>query len=153
MIRQTTTDLNAMIATLDKTRLKVGFFEHSRYPDGTPIAGIAYIQENGSVKNNIPSRPFFDPAMQDGKVNYANGIAKAVREMIRGGDLEQGLTTVGEVAAGDIREKITELDSPELSPRTIEARARRHHAGLASSKPLVDTGQMLQAVAYAVETE
>lgn len=37
--------LKAVYDELAKKRLSVGFFEHAKYPDGTPIAYVAAIQE------------------------------------------------------------------------------------------------------------
>lgn len=51
--------LKAVYDELNKKQLKIGFFEHSKYPDGTPIAYVAAIQELGY--GPIPPRPFFAP--------------------------------------------------------------------------------------------
>lgn len=151
MIRRTPTDLTHLIDELGKKQIKVGFFSHSKYPDGKPIAGVAMVQELGSVKQNIPSRKFMGPSLKNGAENYKKGIVRAFRQAADGGSLEVGLSAVGEVAAGDVKQGIIDVKSPPLKESTIAARARRHHAGKASDKPLVDTGQMLQAVTYVVE--
>lgn len=39
--------LKAVYDELAKKQLKVGFFAHSKYPDGTPVAYVAAIQELG----------------------------------------------------------------------------------------------------------
>jgi len=39
--------------------VKVGFLEGSTYPDGTPTALVAAIQNFGAPARGIPPRPFF----------------------------------------------------------------------------------------------
>lgn len=143
--------LEQLIKELETKVVKVGYFEHSTYPDGTPIAYVAAIQEMGYVKGGIPARPTLHPAMEAGTSNYKNGVARAFRNAMAGDDLVTGLNAIGEVAAGDVKQAISSLTSPSLKQSTVDARRRRHHAGKASDKPLVDSGQMLQAVTYSVE--
>ena len=143
--------LERLIKELETKVVKVGYFEHSTYPDGTPIAYVAAIQEMGYVKGGIPARPTLHPAMEAGTSNYKNGVARAFRNAMAGADLVTGLNAIGEVAAGDVKQAISSLTSPSLKQSTVDARRRRHHAGKASDKPLVDSGQMLQAVTYSVE--
>ncbi len=51
--------LQKALSAADKSDLQVGWFESAKYDDGTPVAGVAAIQEFGSAKNRIPPRPFF----------------------------------------------------------------------------------------------
>ena len=143
--------LEKLLVELEQKVIKVGYFEHSKYTDGTPIAYIAAIQEQGYVKGGIPARPTLHPAMDANRGKYKQGVAKAVRGSLVGGDLTTGLNAVGEVASGDVKEAIIALTSPALKQSTIDARKSRHYAGKASDKPLVDSGQMLRAVTYSVE--
>ena len=143
--------LEQLIKELETKAVKVGYFEHSTYTDGTPIAYVAAIQELGYVKGGIPARPTLHPAMEAGTPNYKNGVARAFRNAMAGADLVTGLNAIGEVAAGDVKQAISSLTTPALKQSTVDARRRRHHAGKASDKPLVDSGQMLQAVTYSVE--
>ncbi|KAG1305014.1 hypothetical protein G6F62_015645 [Rhizopus arrhizus] len=39
--------------------LRVGFLENAKYPDGTPVAMVAAINEFGRPDHNQPPRPFF----------------------------------------------------------------------------------------------
>lgn len=150
-IRGSSAGFGRTLERLKRAEVRVGFFAHSRYEDGTPIAGVAATQELGSVIEKIPARPFFGPAIDQGKTANARGIAKAVSNALAGGDLKQGLELVGQKVVGDIQKKITEVTMPPLSPVTIAARAARHSKGLASTKPLIDTGAMLAAVTYEVD--
>ena len=143
--------LERLIKELETKVVKVGYFEHSTYTDGTPIAYVAAIHELGYVKGGIPARPTLHPAMEAGAPNYKNGVARAFRNAMAGADLVTGLNAIGEVAAGDVKEAIIALTSPALKQSTVDARRRRHHAGKASDKPLVDSGEMLQAVTHSVD--
>lgn len=144
--------LKAVYDELNKKQLKIGFFEHSKYPDGTPIAYVAAIQELGYPAGGIPPRPFLRPAMADNAAGYKNLISQAINASVAGSiALNDGLNQIGAKAAGDVQNAIRTLTTPSLDTSTIRGRARRHSKGKASTKPLVDTGQMLQAVTYAVE--
>lgn len=144
--------IKKMLAELDKKEIRVGFFENSKYPDGTPIAYVAAIQEFGY--GPIPPRPFMRPAEEANKGKWLKGIAAGVRGVIAGQvTLDYALTQVGKVAAGDVSKAIKAVTAPPLAESTVRARQRRKKGKKAvSRKPLVDTGEMLQAVNSAVVT-
>lgn len=142
-------DMEAVINDLASKIVKVGYFPHSRYPDGKPVAGVAVVQEKGSIKMNIKPRPTFGPAVKDNRQKHRDGIAATTRRALKGTQtVDQGLNQLGMVVVGDIKKNITELMTPELKDPTLAARRRR---GNTSTKPLVDTGFMLQEVTHVVE--
>lgn len=144
-------DIDSLIDKIASKKLEVGFFEHSRYKDGTPVAGVASVQEFGSVANRIPPRPFFNPAIEGNEKKYTKLMAKNFERVIEGNlTTEQALGQLGEFAKGDIQQSIRAVDSPPLSERTLAARARKNSKGKASTKPLVDTGLMIQSVDHEV---
>lgn len=153
-VRRTSNEaaIRKMLADLEKKEVRVGFFENSKYPDGTPIAYVAAIQEFGY--GPIPPRPFMRPAEESNKGKWVKGIASGVRAVIAGQvTLDHALEQVGMVAAGDVRKAIKAVTAPPLAESTVRARQRRKKGKKAvSRKPLVDTGQMLQAVNSAVVT-
>lgn len=137
---------------LGKKQLKVGFFEHSKYPDGTPIAYVAAIQELGYPAGGIPPRPFLRPTMSDKKTEYGQLIFRVAKAAASGNiTVNDGLTQVGAKAASDVKLAIKAVTTPALDDATVKTRARRHSKGKSTNKPLVDTGQMLQAVTFVVE--
>lgn len=144
-------DFDAIIKELDEWVVKVGYFNTAHYPDGTPVAYVAAIQNLGYAAGGIPPRATMQPAMMANKELYAKLVQRAFQNAINGAPITQGLEALGEFAAGNVKQAITELRSPELKAVTVAARARRHSRGIASDKPLVDSGQMLQATTYAVE--
>ncbi|ENZ0174987.1 hypothetical protein [Providencia rettgeri] len=137
---------------LGKKQLKVGFFEHSKYPDGTPIAYVAAIQELGYPAGGIPPRPFLRPTMSDKKTEYGQLIFRMAKAAASGNiTVNDGLIQVGAKAASDVKLAIKAVTTPALDDATVKTRARRHSKGKSTNKPLVDTGQMLQAVSFTVE--
>ncbi|MEQ4653190.1 hypothetical protein AB7092_08780 [Providencia rettgeri] len=137
---------------LGKKQLKVGFFEHSKYPDGTPIAYVAAIQELGYPEGGIPPRPFLRPTMKNKKTEYGQLIFRVAKAAANGNiTVNDGLTQVGAKAASDMKLAIKAVTTPVLDDATVKARARRHSKGKSTNKPLVDTGQMLNAVTFVVE--
>ena len=125
-----------------KATLRVGFLENAKYPDGTPVAMIAAIQDFGAPKVNIPPRPFFRNMIRTKQKEWGPGIAALLRT--NNWDAERALNLTGQAIAGQLRQSIQDTNSPPLQPATI---ARKGFA-----KPLVDTGHMLNSVDYEVTT-
>jgi hypothetical protein len=117
-------------------KLRVGFLEKSRYPDGTPVAMIAAIQDSGAPRAGIPPRPFFRNMIADKKGEWPEAIAEQFRE--KGYDSEKALDAVGQTIAGQLKESIIKTNEPPLAPSTV---ARKGF-----SKPLIDTTQMINSV-------
>lgn len=142
-----------LLEQLAHKEVRVGFFEHSKYPDGTPIAYVAAIQELGY--GPIPPRPFMRPAEQQNKGKWIAGIAKGVSAALDGSvTIDHALEQLGMAAAADVKKAIKAVTAPALSDATIRAReSKKKSKGNVSAKPLVDTGQMIQAVTSVVVTE
>ncbi|NDA60676.1 MAG: hypothetical protein EBX50_01415 [Chitinophagia bacterium] len=125
------------ISQIAKKRLSVGYFDGDKYPDGTQVAYVASIHEYGA--RNTPARPFFRPAIQNNQKKWESLFAKAIKN---GASVNEAFDLVGNVAAGDVAEAIKNVSSPALNQKTIDKKG--------FSKPLVDTGKMLQGVTYEV---
>lgn len=121
--------------------LRVGFLENATYPDGTPVAMIAAIQNYGAPGAGIPPRPFFSNMVAAKK----GGWPKAVEENLKanGYDATKALVAVGEGIARQLRESVINTNAPALKPATIKRKG--------SAKPLVDTGHMLGSVDFDVK--
>lgn len=138
---------------------KVGWFEEQRYDDkeNTPVAYVAAVQEYGYPPNNIPARPFMRPTVIAHHKEWKEIAEKGAKQAIIG---KQTITSVMEAiglkASGDIKKTISKVTEPPLSKRTIAARlARRSNKttlGLLT-KPLIDTGYMLNSLTNVVEDE
>lgn len=144
--------LEAAVRGLKGATAKVGWFESAKYENGTPVALVAVVQEYGSVEygsveKGIPPRLGMRGLQQEKKAEWARDVHVLAKAVVNGklapGAVMQGVAMKAE---GDMRKHISEVLSPQLKPATIKARARRHSKGKASTKPLVDTGYMLNTL-------
>lgn len=120
--------------------LRVGFLEGATYPDGTPVALIAAVQNFGSPSRGIPPRPFFSNMIAENKDRWGERLSAILKA--NGMDAKAALELMGAGIAGQLRESIVNTNAPPLAPATIEAKG--------FEKPLVDTGHMLQSVDYEI---
>jgi hypothetical protein len=120
----------------------IGFLAGATYPDGTPVAMIAAIQDFGAPAANIPPRPFFRNMIADKSAGWPAAIDANLKAT--GYDSALTLAQVGEGIAGQLRQSINDFVGVPLSPKTI---ARKGF-----SKALIDTSHMLNSVDYEVET-
>lgn len=94
----------------------------------------------------IPERPFMRNAMRNNRGKYRNALRASASKILMGDvGLSQVLNKLGILAQGDIQSEITSLSSPPNSPVTIALKG--------SSKPLIDSGAMRQAVTWVVENK
>ena len=147
-------DFERIINRLESKQVSIGYFETSHYEDGKPIAYIAAIHEMGAKSKGIPARPTLNPALTSNMKKYREHVSSSFKLIVDGsGSVDVMLEQIGQVAAGDVQTAIKELVSPKLSEATLKTRKRRNKKGLFTTKPLVDTGQMIQAVTYRVEAK
>lgn len=163
------------LSQLAKVQGKVGWFESSKYEDGTPVAYVAAIQELGS--GPIPPRPFMRTTAAKEKDKWSQTAAMAAKSVIKGdATAKQAMELITFQAEGDVSKTIASITSPALSPITIELRAMKaRNPGLkitgatvgeaaakvnspgyqtpsVSTKPLVDTGHMIATLTHIVES-
>lgn len=148
--------VQAMMEGLSASRVLVGIpaDDAARKPEpGEKVdinnATIAYIMENGSAAANIPARPFLIPGVSDARDRIA-GIFRSGLQKVAAGldpDIDRTLHRVGLVAQASVRNKINTGPLAPLAPATLRARRRRGRTG---EKPLIDTGQLKNAVNYVV---
>ena len=141
---------------LERKEIRVGFFETAHYPNGTPVAYVAAIQEFGY--GPIPPRPFMRPAQAQNQQKWLAALASGAKLAFVGKiEVSALMDQVGKVAAGDVRKAIKAVTTPALQESTVNARLSRLSARSRKKanpttirKPLVDTGDMLAAVTSAV---
>jgi hypothetical protein len=109
------------------------------------IAEIGSIHEFGAPAAGIPQRSFirdwFDESQADNEAtlrNIGRGIAQGKVESV-----DQGLDMFGAKAAGDVQKRMRDGIEPALDDKTIERKG--------SSTPLIDKGQLFQAVTWKVD--
>lgn len=147
-----TRELIATMKALEGVVGKVGFFESAKYNDkkGTPVAYVAAIHEYGSAPQGIPARPFFRPTIAREGAAWGVAFGKGAKAIVKGNQTPFSvMDAVGQLAAGDVKRTIADLQSPPLDPDTIAARRRRYKDKKTTgnlTKPLVDTSIMVDSV-------
>lgn len=110
---------------------------------------LGYVHEYGSPAKNIPPRPFLHPGISDAREEIQKHMKSAGQFALQGKTekVDQELDKVGLAAREGVVLKITNGQFQELKPATLAARRRK---GRTRTKPLIDTGQMRQAITYIV---
>lgn len=132
-------------------------------------ATIGYIMEKGSPAANIPARPWLVPGVQRAAPEYIPELMEASAAALAGDQagVSSHLARAGIMAQNEVRLHISEGIPPPLADSTVKARARRGRKGARDElvnravpgigasmelvKPLVDTGQLRNAVSYVVQ--
>ena len=121
------------LALAKKKKVIIGYWGDKVHEDSTAtIAGIAAIHEYGAPKANIPARPFMSTTFDEKVKENIRLTISLFNKVIRGAvGTVAALSAMGEINAGWIRKKITDIKSPPL----------KHRDG----NPLVDTGALRNA--------
>lgn len=161
---------------LDGKYVAVGWLESAKYEDGTQVAYVATIQENGAPAVGIPPRPFMQPTINEHRDEWRDLALKGMKAVAQGRiDADQMLDQLGGLAAGQTKETIENVTSPKLSDVTLllrkwrregmtitgstVAEARRQVASGnydisgVNSDPLTDTGLMIATLTHWVDKE
>lgn len=131
------------------TKVAVGFPESKASKSNIEKAvwnefGTRGGSSGGGWGGPIPERPFMRNAMRNNKSKYTRAMRASAKKILLGETaMETVLNKLGILAQGDIQSEITSLSSPPNSPVTIARKG--------SSKPLIDTGAMRQAVTWKLE--
>jgi len=122
--------------------LRVGFLAGATYPNGTPVAMIAAIQDFGAPSRGIPPRPFFRNMVKAKSKEWP----KAIADLLKANDYDavKTLETTGEAIGGQLRQSIIDTNSPPLAPSTIKRKG--------FAKPLIDTSVMINSIGHEVKT-
>lgn len=121
--------------------LRVGFFEDAKYPDGTSVAMVGAIQNDGAPKAGIPPRPFFSTMVAIESKNWP----KAIRDLLIENDYDarKTLEIAGEGIKGQLQRYILDWSQPPNAESTIEKKG--------FNDPLFETGHMVNSVGAKVE--
>lgn len=154
-------------------KVRIGFLEGAVYPDGTPVAAVAFWNEFGH-EGNFPSppRPFFRNMIKRESAGWGSQMATLAKATNFDGP--RVLEIMGGNIANALQQSITEFNDVPLSETTLVLRARfwtnpqditirdvlsaqqtvaAQDGDMASgtqAKPLVWTGTMLRQVGYEV---
>lgn len=137
------------VARSATSKIEVGYFGNQMHrPSITSgstgsisIKDLAAIHELGL---GVPKRAFVGPALKKNRVKYIKYIGKQLTPIIRRRQtMNAAWQTVGIMAVADIQEYMITAKFTPLAQSTIKRKG--------SSKPLIDTGQMRQAITYRVK--
>jgi hypothetical protein len=118
--------------------------DESGHVTATPdLAQIAIWNEFGTQDGHAPERSFLRSTMDENRAKYLRLQEVAVGRMIDGLDPRLAYGAVGLVATADVRRKIRSRVDPPNAPSTIARKG--------SDLPLVDTGELYDAIGYTVE--
>lgn len=115
--------LDVKLKELDGYTSKVGFFDTAKYEDGTPVAQVAFWQENGVASRSIPPRPVWGPGFKKFSASWKDAAGLFAKRVLDGQMTgREAMTALGETAQGDIIKQYAELKSPPLSRLTLAIR-------------------------------
>lgn len=140
-----------------RAQTRVGFFEKAKYPDGTSIAYVAYLNEYGP---HNPPRPFLKRTFKKNISKWVKGIRANLGSGLSQAKVKRAYEMAGLVAVGDVKRTIADWNPSDPYPndnKTIAAKRRRARKGknlnaINPERVLIDTGRMLASVSYEVKT-
>ncbi|HEY8358688.1 MAG TPA: hypothetical protein VIL30_14615 [Ramlibacter sp.] len=119
-------------------KVKVGF------PQGADggVLDRAFYNEFGTT--DIPERPFIREGIRGAKGTLQAIARSDAKQLVHGTmNMRQALSRLGVEGQGAVQESITAGSWPANSPSTVRQKG--------SSQPLIDTGEMRQAVTWKVD--
>lgn len=103
--------------------VKVGFLEGKNYPDGTPVATVAFFDEYGHGGNfPSPARPFFRNMIKNNSHQWPATLAHLSQKYNFNGPLI--LRDMGKLLEEQLRLSIIDTNEPDLSKTTLVLRSR-----------------------------
>jgi len=133
--------MDAVRTALEEAKaVDVGFMPGAKYPDGTPVALVAAVQNFGAPSRGIPPRPFFTEMIRERSGEWP----QAIKEFLKVGDFntKDALEHMGELIKGELQQKINTFQGVPLAAATIKKKG--------FDKQLVDTSHMINSVDYQV---
>lgn len=161
-IRRSAKQIADAMTRLAKTDVLVGIPADKTGRRDTPItsAALGFIHEYGSPAANIPPRPFLIPGIRAAAPRTTVYLAQAAKAAMDGNAerMERAMHAAGLAASVSVQSTIRAGISPPLQASTVAGRRRRsagssyrRKASAASQvTPLIDTGQLLASITYAL---
>jgi hypothetical protein len=135
--------------------------------DGTPMAEVGAVHEFGCPERNIPERSWLRGGIHSGEPKFNRLNRASLVAILRGEkSVENALSTLGEVAVGEVKRYFLTAEFKPLAPLTIAHRMAKispkriaaHNAKVAAGiptnrliVPLIDTGSLRQSITYVLE--
>ena len=150
--------IQEVVAELGNTEVLVGIPEDEAARNdgnGNVInnAALLYIHTNGSPKNNIPPRPVIEPALSDDENSERIGeiMGEAVNSAMAGDadGMRENLAKAGMAGQNAVKDWFTNPKNgwQPVKPETARRKERR---GATEQRPLIDTGELRNALTYVV---
>jgi len=117
--------------------VRVGVLENATYPDGTPVAMVAFWNEYGT--RTSPVRAFFRTTVSEQKKNWVLSVQNLMKMH---DDPKKVMGLMGEHMRGQVVQSINTWTDPPNAPYTV---ARKGF-----NKPLVEHGIMMRSISYEV---
>lgn len=118
-------DMNASV--------RVGVLENATYPDGTPVAMVAFWNEYGT--RTSPVRAFFRTTVSENKKNWVLSVQNLMKMH---NDPKQVMGLIGVHMQEQIVQSINTWNDPPNAPYTIAKKG--------FDKPLVETGLLMRSI-------
>ena len=119
--------------------LRVGVLENATYPDGTPVAMVAFWNEYGT--KTAPVRSFFRSTVSNNKKNWVLSI----QNLVKMHEPEKAMGLMGEHIKDQIVQSIIGWSEPPNAPYTVKKKG--------FNNPLVQTGQLSRSISYEVNSD
>ena len=117
--------------------VRVGVLENATYPDGTPVAMVAFWNEYGTKTS--PVRAFFRTTVSDQKKNWVLSVQNLMKMH---DDPKKVMGLIGEHMRGQIVQSINTWTDPPNAPYTVAMKG--------FNAPLRDTGQLMRSISFEV---
>lgn len=117
--------------------VRVGVLENATYPDGTPVAMVAFWNEYGTKTS--PVRAFFRTTVSDQKKNWVLSVQNLMKMH---DDPKKVMGLIGEHMRGQIVQSINTWTDPKNSDYTVRMKG--------FNKPLVWSGQLMRSISFEV---
>lgn len=141
-------DLSKATNYLKNHQAMVGIPEGGGSHKGINNAQLLFIHTNGSPKRSIPARPVIEPAIEQSDVQQqiASMLGEAITATLDGntGGVESSLDKAGQYGENAVKAYFTGANGwAPNKPATIKRKG--------SSRPLIDTGALRQAITHVVK--
>ena len=120
--------------------VRVGVLESATYPDGTPVAMVAFWNEYGTKTS--PVRAFFRTTVSDQKKNWVLSVQNLMKMH---DDPKKVMGLIGEHMRGQIVQSINTWTDPPNAPYTVRMKG--------FNAPLRDTGQLMRSIRFEVNSD
>jgi hypothetical protein len=139
----------AQLQELADKKVCVGFqVGKDDYEDGTPLVEVAFCNEFGTLNEDgsvhSPSRPFMRQSVEN-HVDEITQACGAAAKAVGSGQMsaQQALSSIGDMLVGVTQNEIRDGEFEPNAPSTIRKKG--------SSKPLIDSSHMRQAVHFFIK--